>query len=130
MFAHLNKQDKRPSRSLYSLGNHGRPTFGSQPMVANPTIFGGYSPKSPFLIFTLPSPIYWVMPLSHITLKTAVFPILHTLYILMLDWVVMNVINIPLQIIIISNLVFPKPALPYAFFSALGFAVAALLIDW
>jgi hypothetical protein len=76
------------------------------------------------------TPIYGVMPLLYITLKTAVFPISHTLYISMLDWVVMNVINMSLQIIIISNLVFLKPSLPYAFFSALGFAVAALLIDW
>src|SRR3972149_10531945 len=63
------------------------------------------------------SPISIIIALLHITVKTGIWPRTGRIYQSVFYRIVMDIINMPGQIILISNLMFPKTALPESLFT-------------
>ena len=55
-----------------------------------------------------------------ILMERRIRPVDGTGYMPMLDWIPMNVVEIPVEIVLIANLVLPKTMLPYRTLAMLG----------
>jgi hypothetical protein len=63
-------------------------------------------------------------------MEAGIRPFSHLLNPAMLYRVVMNIIDMLLQVVFISNLVLPKPALPDTFLTFLLFALTTVSLYW
>ena len=75
--------------------------------------------------FSATAPIRRIISRGDVPVETAERPIAHLFRMPMLDRVVMDVIDMPLQIDGVADLMFPIPPLPNAFFTAPDLARAA-----
>ena len=64
--------------------------------------------------------------LFDMAMKRRVRPVLHLPNQSMLDWIVVHVVDMPLQVQVVAYLVFPKTPLPDAFFAFRYLAIASL----
>jgi hypothetical protein len=74
----------------------------------------------------LSTPIGGQYTLGHIAVEAAVRPISGARYVPVLDWIVVNVIDMPLQVGIIANGVLPITPLPDTFLALGNLACGAL----
>jgi hypothetical protein len=57
-------------------------------------------------------PIQWIQPLFDIPMKARIRPIPHPYHIPVFHWVPVNILHMFDQILLVTNLIFPEPALP------------------
>src|SRR5262245_27109416 len=71
-----------------------------------------------FDIFQVPSPIGWKHALRHVTMKAAVGPVRNAADVSVLHRIEVNVINMPLEIRVVTDCMLPVSALPNFLFRA------------
>src|SRR5262249_42228881 len=67
--------------------------------------------------FQVPSPIGWKHALRHVTMKAAVGPVRNAADVSVLHRIEVSVINMPLEIRVVTDCMLPVSALPNSFFA-------------
>ena len=68
----------------------------------------------------VPTPRFWINPGANVPVKRGIRPICHAGHAPVLDRVPMDVIEMPVEIFLVPNLMFPKPPLPDRAFAVFG----------